>query len=421
MIDIKKLITNAEEMQQNCINRHLDIDIKQVITLYEQQKGLKQELDQLRAKRNEVAQSMKGKMSPEERSVLIEKGKALKEELGEKEEGYKEVKEEYQTQLLQIPNYTAPDSPIGGEEDSTELKRVGEIRKFDFPVKDHLEIGYALDLLDFEAGAKVAGQKFYFLKNEAVLLELALVQYAIKKVMSKGFIPHITPDMARTSVVEGIGFNPRGESTNIYSIENQDLCMIGTSEITLGGKYADTIFKEEELPLKVAGFSHCFRTEAGGAGRESKGLYRVHQFSKVEMFAICKPEDAEGFLEDFLKIEEEICQELNIPYRVLDIASADLGNPAYKKYDIEAWLPGRDKYGEITSTSNCTDYQSRRLNIKYKNKDNETKFVYMLNGTAIAVPRIIISILENFQNEDGSVDLPEVLHPYMGMKKIERK
>ena len=421
MIDIKKLMLNPDEMQQNCINRHLDIDIKHVLSLYEQQKNAKQEIDSLRTRRNEVASKMKGKMSPEERQVFIEEGKKIKEDLNELEESYKGIREEFQQQLLQIPNYTAPDSPIGDEDDNKELRKEGQIKSFDFPVKDHLELGNALDILDFESGAKVAGQKFYFLKNEAVMLELALIQYALNKVIAKGFTPYITPDLARSSVVEGIGFNPRGKETNIYSIEDHDLCLIGTSEITLGGKYANTVFSEEDLPLKISGYSHCFRTEAGGAGRESKGLYRVHQFSKIEMFAICTPDQSDAILKEFLAIEEEICQELDIPYRVLDIASADLGNPAYKKYDLEAWLPGRDKYGEITSTSNCTDYQSRRLNIKYKDKDNQTDFVHMLNGTVIAVPRIIISILENFQNEDGSVDIPPVLHGYLNFTRIEGK
>ena len=278
-----------------------------------------------------------------------------------------------------------------------------------------------MDILDFKTAAVVSGAKFYYLKNEGVLLELALTRYVLDKIMDKGFIPHITPDLAKESVVSGIGYNPRGNETNIYSIQGGDLCLIGTSEITLGGMYMNRLLKSKEMPLRLAGLSHCFRTEAGSAGRVSKGLYRVHQFSKVEMFIICEPSESEKYLESILEIEEDICKELNLPYRVLNIASGDLGNPASRKYDIEVWMPGRNSYGEVTSASNCTDYQSRRLNIKYKDSANDSQFVHMLNGTAIAIPRMIIAILENFQNEDGTVDIPPALHDHLKFTKIEHK
>ncbi len=362
---------------------------------------------------------MKQKLSQEERERLIEEGKNLKNKIAELEEKEREIEKKFMEELYKIPNLTHPATPIGDtDKDSVELKRVGKIKEFTFKPKDHTELAEILDIVDFENAAIVTGQKFYYLKNEGALLELALINFAMKKLISKGFIPYLTPDLAKSSVVEGIGFNPRGEETNIYSIANSDLCLIGTAEITLGGLYSNKILQEKELPVKMVGFSHCFRTEAGAAGLATKGLYRVHQFSKVEMFIFCKPEDSEKFHNELREIEEEIYNELEIPYRVLDIASGDLGNPAYKKYDLEAWMPGRNDYGEITSTSNCTDFQSRRLNIKYKDSEGKNHFVHMLNGTAIAVPRLIIAILENFQNSDGSVEIPIALRPFMGIEKI---
>jgi seryl-tRNA synthetase len=271
----------------------------------------------------------------------------------------------------------------------------------------------------------VTGQKFYYLKNEAALLELALVNYAFDILVKEGFTPVITPDLARSEILDGIGFNPRGNETQIYSIADTDLCLIATAEITLGGMYADVILKEEDLPLKFVGVSHCFRTEAGAAGRESKGLYRVHQFTKVEMFAFTTPEMSEEMHNKFVEYEERLFQGLGIPYRVVDICTGDLGAPAYRKFDLEAWMPGRGEggeYGEVTSTSNCTDYQARRLGIKFKREgEKRPLFVHTLNGTAIAVSRALIAILENYQEADGSVVVPQVLRRYMGgIERIKR-
>jgi seryl-tRNA synthetase len=365
---------------------------------------------------------MKQKLSDADRNALIEEGKDLKTRIAVLEEDERKLDEEYLQEAMKIPNLTHPSVPDGlSDKESEELRKVGKIPEFGFKPKDHTVIAADLDILDFDSGALVAGQKFYYLKNEGALLELALIQYAITKLVKKGFTPFITPDIARSSILKGIGFNPRGEETNIYSIENTELCLIATAEITIGGMFKDKILNQANLPMKMAGYSHCFRTEAGAAGQATRGLYRVHQFSKVEMFIICRPEESDGLLEEIRAIEEEIYQELGIPYRVLNVASGDLGNPAYKKYDLEAWMPGRGEYGEITSTSNCTDFQSRRLNIRYKEEDGKNRLVHMLNGTAIAVPRVIIAILENFQQEDGSVIIPEVLVPYTGKNKIEKR
>jgi seryl-tRNA synthetase len=327
--------------------------------------------------------------------------------------------------LGDLPNFLHPDVPVGGEEDAKELRRVGDPPNFDFAPEDHLAIGDRLALLDFESGAMVAGQKWYYLKNEAVLLELALQRFALDILIEEGFTPYTTPDVARRKVVDAMAFSPRGPETQIYSIEGSDLDLIGTAEITLGALYSDTIVEEEELPIKLAGISHCFRTEAGSAGRESKGLYRVHQFTKVEMFTFTRPEDSEAMHEELLRIEERIFRALEIPYRVIDIASGDLGAPAYRKYDIEAWIPSRGEsgaYGEVTSTSNCTDFQARRLKTRFRRKGaKKNELVHTLNGTAVAIPRALIALLENHQRADGSVGIPKALRPYFGRDEIDAR
>jgi len=269
----------------------------------------------------------------------------------------------------------------------------------------------------------VSGTKFYYLKNEGVYLELGLVRYALDILQKKGFTPFITPDIAREEILEGIGFNPRGAESNVYKLEGEDICLVGTAEITLGGYYSNMILPKEKLPLRMAGLSHCFRREAGAAGQFSKGLYRVHQFTKLEMFVYCLPEESGRFHEELRLIEEEIFEGLNIPFRVVDTCTGDLGAPAYRKWDLEAWMPGRNggEWGEVTSTSNCTDYQARRLNIRFKDDDGKNKYVHMLNGTAIAISRAIIALLENYQQEDGSVRLPRTLVPYCGFDVIKRK
>ncbi|HLL57637.1 MAG TPA: serine--tRNA ligase, partial [Rubrobacteraceae bacterium] len=285
--------------------------------------------------------------------------------------------------------------------------------------KDHVELGEALGIIDFEAGTKVAGSKFYFLRRDAVLLELGLVRYALDRLIEHGYEPTITPDLARDEALIGTGFMPRGPETQIYSVEGNDLSLIATAEIPLAGSLTGEILEGESLPIRLAGLSHCFRTEAGSHGRASRGLYRVHQFTKVEMFAFAQPEQSEALHEEMLGIEEEIFGGLGIPYRVVDICTGDLGGAAYRKYDMEAWMPGRDAYGEITSTSNTTDYQARRLQIRYRTDGGRPQLLHTLNGTAIAVSRALIPILENNQQEDGTVLVPEALVPYVGKKVLE--
>jgi seryl-tRNA synthetase len=339
------------------------------------------------------------------------------------------VEADLDTEGRRIPNMAHPEAPVGREDkDNLEVKRVGEPSRFDFVPADHVKLGQDLDIIDFDSATKVSGTKFYYLKNEGVFLELGLVRYALDILRNRGFTPFITPDIAREEILEGIGFNPRGAESNVYTLEEEGTCLVGTAEITLGGYYANTIIPREKLPLRMAGLSHCFRREAGAAGQFSKGLYRVHQFTKLEMFVYCLPEESGVFHEELRSVEEAIFAGLEIPFRVVDTCTGDLGAPAYRKWDLEAWMPGRanppspegGEWGEVTSTSNCTDYQARRLNIRYKDEDGKNRFVHMLNGTAIAVSRAIIAILENFQQADGSVLLPKALVPYCGFERIPR-
>jgi seryl-tRNA synthetase len=375
----------------------------------------------LQQKRNANAQAMKGKLEQERRNALIEEGKKLKDEISLTESELGSAEKELEDEARKIPNMAHPDAPVGREDkDNLEVKRVGEPAKFNFEAADHVKLGQDLDIIDFDSATKVSGTKFYYLKNEGVFLELGLVRYALDILKKKGFTPVITPDVARTESLEGIGFNPRGGESNVYALEDEDACLVGTAEITLGGYYSDTIIAKDKLPIRMAGLSHCFRREAGAAGQFSKGLYRVHQFTKLEMFVYCLPEESERFHEELRLTEEEIFAGLDIPFRVVDTCTGDLGAPAYRKWDLEAWMPGRNngEWGEVTSTSNCTDYQSRRLNIRYKDDDGKNKFVHLLNGTAIAVSRAIIAVLENFQQQDGSVRIPPALVPYVGFDTI---
>ena len=421
MLDLKFVKEHAEEVRKNIRNRYMDVDVDVVLALYEQRNKLLRELEDLRKQRNENAKQMKGKMSDEERSALIEEGKRLKERISALEEEHGEVDSQLNAEAQRIPNLAHPRAPVGKEDkDNLELRRHGEPTSFSFKPKDHMQLGHDLELFDFDTAAKVTGQKFYYLKNQAVFLELALARYAMDVLQSRGFTPTITPDIAREEIAEGIGFNPRGEESNIYSIEGTGTCLVGTAEITLGGYHAKERLPAEKLPIRLAGLSHCFRREAGAAGQFSKGLYRVHQFTKVEMFVYCRPEESEEIHNQLLAIEEEIFQGLELPYRVVDTCTGDLGAPAYRKFDLEAWMPGRGEsgdWGEVTSASNCTDYQARRLGVRYKSEEGN-RYVHMLNGTAVAVSRAIIAILENHQQEDGSVAIPRTLVPYTGFDRI---
>ncbi len=422
MLDPRVLAERRDEILEACRRRGVRVDVGAAVAAYERVAALQTELNELNRRRNEHQLSGNGKLPPEPREAHNAEGRRLKEGVAVLEERLAQARTALDAQMAVIPNLVHPESPVGGEADARELRRVGVPPRFGFTPLDHLELGARLQLVDFEAGTRVAGQKFYYLKNEAVLLELALQRMSLDVLIEEGFTPFATPDLARRSVVDAMAFSPRGPETQIYSVEGTDLDLIGTAEITLGGLYQDALLEEDELPIRLAGVSHCYRTEAGSAGRESKGLYRVHQFTKVEMFAFTRPEDSEAMHAELLRIEERIWQKLEIPYRVLDIATRDLGAPAWRKFDIEAWLPGRGAkgdYGEVTSASNCTDFQARRLRTRFRRKGaRKTELVHTLNGTAVAISRALIALLENHQRADGSVRIPEALRPYLGRDAI---
>lgn len=421
MLDLQFICDNQQLVADNCRNRGLKIDLDELVALRDQRSTLIAAGDSLRHEQKETSSRIP-KAAGDEKPALIARGRELRDQVSANEADLKDVECRLREVQSQIPNLTHPDAPVGRtEDDSVAVRSWGEIPKFDFEPLDHVALAEKHDLIDFEAGSRVAGHGFYFLKNEAVLLETALCQYALQKLRREGFTLHSTPDLAKMEVLEGTGYNPRGEETQIYSIANTDLCLVATAEITLGGSLKDQILDLEKLPLKMAGLSHCFRTEAGAHGRASRGIYRVHQFTKVEMFGFTAPDTAasDAFHADIVRIEEELFQGLAIPYRVIDTCTGDLGGPAYRKFDLEAWMPGRGEFGEVTSASNCTDYQSRRLGIRCRVPDKKgTQFVHTLNGTAIAVSRALIAVLENYQRADGTIAIPEVLRPWVGCDSI---
>eukprot|EP01125_Pyxidicula_operculata_P020485 TRINITY_DN7583_c0_g1_i1.p1 TRINITY_DN7583_c0_g1~~TRINITY_DN7583_c0_g1_i1.p1 ORF type:complete len:472 (+),score=89.16 TRINITY_DN7583_c0_g1_i1:166-1581(+) len=422
-LNFKHFRENVESIKQNIKERGADADIEKVVDLHHRYLSKDNEVSLLRKRRNEISDRLKGKVSNEERASLVEEAKNVKNKLKDDENEVSNLYNEMFEEGVKIPNDSHPDSPV---DNFNVVKLVGAPPMFDFPTKDHMEIGEMMDLFDFETGSQIAGGKFYYTKNDAVLLELALVNWAVQEVRSRGFTPILTPDVVHSKYSEACGFRPRSPAAQIYSIENHDLCLIGTSEISTAALYFDKLFNPTEatsFPHKYVAFSHCFRAETGHRGRLSRGLYRVHQFSKVEMFMFCLPEDSERLHEEILQIEIDLLTKLGLHFRVLDMPKNELGGPAYRKYDIEAWFPSRNDFGEVTSCSNCTDYQSRRLNIRIKGENGEqSKFLHTLNGTALAVPRIIMAILENFQNSDHSVTVPSVLVPFMGgIQKLEKK
>ncbi|MAT68102.1 MAG: serine--tRNA ligase [Planctomycetaceae bacterium] len=423
MLDKRFILENAEAVQTNCERRGVKADIPRFVELENQCRALQQEVEEISRQANVVSKSIGKAANDAEREARKEEGRQLREQKDAKQAEHDRIAAEAGAIYRRLPNMTHPDSPVGGEDASREVRKgPSQVRRFSFPVLDHVELAEQHDLLDLEGGARVAGHGFYFLRNEGALLELALQQYAMELLVGEGFTPVITPDLARGDVVSGVGFIPRGPETQIYSVENFDLNLVATAEITLGGLYAGQVIDADDLPIKLCGISHCFRTEAGAAGRATRGLYRVHQFTKVEMFAYTAPEDSDAMHDYLCDLECKIFDGLGLAYRVLDIATGDLGGPAYRKYDLEAWMPGRGQggdYGEVTSTSNCTDYQARRLNIRYKTKGEKgTNFVHTLNGTAVAISRAMIAILENYQQADGSITVPEALRKWIGKDRI---
>src|SRR3712207_4984128 len=420
MLDLRYVRENPEAVAENCRNRGVEADVGLVVGLADRRSELIQELNEFKQQQNQLAKSVGGERDLERRQNLIAESRRIKEVIPEREAELQAVEGRLREEMLKIPNMTHPDSPIGKDDtENVELRRVGEIPTFDFGPRDHVELGETLGIIDFEAGTKVAGSKFYFLRGDAVLLELGLVRYALDMLIERGYEPTITPDLARDEALVGTGFIPRGPETQIYSIADSDLSLVATAEITLAGSLAGEILDEEQLPLRLAGLSHCFRTEAGSHGRASRGLYRVHQFTKVEMFGFTTPEQSDAMHEEMLGIEEEIFQGLGLPYRVVDICTGDLGGAAYRKYDLEAWMPGRDAYGEITSTSNTSDYQARRLQIPYRKSGGGPPHPHTPHGPPLAINPPLLPLPGKYYPKDGSIRLPEALVPYVGKKAIE--
>lgn len=407
MIDIKLIREQTEKVKEGVVKKNFDpAKVDAVLEADKKRLEILQKVESLRQERNTL-----GKEDYQRGSKIKEELKTLEPELEIAETEYKEL-------INAIPNLPADDVPEGkGEADNIELRKVGDIPKFNFEPKDHVELGKLLDILDFEAGSKVTGAGFYFLKNAGALLEIALINYGLRFLSERGFTPVVTPDLAKERYYLGTGYLPKGEEAQTYKIEDSDLGLIATAEVTLAGYHADEILDIKKLPKKYAGFSHCFRMESGSYGKYSKGLYRVHQFSKVEMFVFAAPGQSAKIHEELLEVEEEFWKSLGVPYRVIQQCTGDLGAQAVKKFDLEAWMPGRGDYGEITSTSNTTDYQARNLGIRVKDGE-KTEYAHTLNGTLVANSRGPIAILENFQREDGSVKIPEVLIPFMGISEI---
>ncbi len=425
MLDLQYICDNLDDIAENCRNRGVEVNLDTILSLRSRRGELIASGDQLRREQKATSSQIPTAESEDTKQALITRGRELREQLQELDGQLDAVETELKSIQSCVPNMSHPDAPVAfGDDGHVEIRRSGDVPTFDFEPLDHVALSEAHNLIDFEAGSRVAGHGFYYLKNEAVLLELALIQLAVTRLRDAGFTLMTTPDMARDEIIEGIGFLPRGPESQIYSIENTDLSLVATAEITLGGALKDQVLEIDDLPIRYAGISHCFRTEAGAHGRATRGIYRVHQFTKVEMFGFTEPtlDASNAFHEEVVGIEENFFQSLEIPYRVVDTCTGDLGGPAYRKFDLEAWMPGRGDggaWGEVTSASNCTDYQARRLGIRCRTPGQKgTEFVHTLNGTAVAISRALIALLENHQQPDGTIRIPEVLRPWVGLDQI---
>lgn len=408
MIDIKHIRENPEKVKKGVEAKQLDSKlVDKVLELDEKRRSLLSEIEILRAEKNKAAKEQDREKGGEIKAKL----QKIEPELKKTEKSFKEV-------AYQIPNPPADDVKVGKDESGNEVVRKWGEKK-ESSTKDYLELSENLDIIDIKRAAKVSGSRFGYLKGDAALLELALVQFAMEFLVKEGFTPIIPPSFIKKESMRGMGYLEHGGEEDMYVFEKDDLVLVGTSEQSIGPMHMDEVLEEKDLPKRYVSFSPCFRREAGSYGKDTKGILRVHQFDKVEMFSFTKPENSEKEHEYLLSLEEKLFQALGIPYQVVKMCSGDLGAPAAKKYDLEAWMPGQGKYREVTSTSNTTDFQARRLNIKYQDK-GETRFVHTLNGTAFAIGRTIIAIIENYQQKDGSILIPEVLQKWVGKEKITK-
>ena len=418
MLDIQYIRENPKKVQEGADKKQVDVDIDKLLKVDERRRELIQEVEDIRAKKNRASKKIAAADEDEKKEIIEEMQELDKENEG-KEEELKKVEQEFDDLMRKIPNPPLDDVPYGETDDDNKvIEQIGERPDFDFEPKDHLELGEMHDIIDTKRASKTSGARFAFLKGEAVQIQFALVNLALSTLTQKGFVPVVTPEMIRPEMMEAMGYTERGRD-EIFYIEKDNLFMAGTSEQVIGPMHADEIFEKEDLPKRYVGYSSCFRREAGSYGKDTRGILRLHQFDKVEMFSFTTPDESPKEHEFLFQLERDMMEKLEIPHQLIDICSADLGDPAAKKYDIEAWMPGQDRYRETHSTSNCTDFQARRLNTRYRKEDGSLEHVHMLNGTLFAIGRILIAILENNQNEDGSIDMPKALHKYLPFTKIE--
>lgn len=417
MLDIKFIRENPSLVQKAAEAKNVAVNVDHLLEIDNTYRELQQEVQKLREERNANTSQIKGQPTSEQ----LEKGRAIKENLEKKEHALEAVKEELEREIKKIPNVSKPDVKVGKDEKENEVIRTWDKpKKFNFQPKDHLELGEQLDIIDIKRAAKISGTRFNYLKNEGVLLEFALQQLAFDVLVKEGFTPILPPVLIRKEIMDDLGYTQMGEEENIFSIDKDDLYLVGTSEQSIVPMFKDEVLQKNELPKRFAGFSTCFRREAGSYGKDTRGIFRVHQFDKVEMVSFVSEEDDDKEHEFLLSIEEKFFQMLEIPYQVVRICTGDLGFNAARKYDIEAWFPSQQVYREVTSTSTTTDFQARGLNIRYQDGEQK-KFAFILNGTAFSMNRPIIAILENYQQEDGSVVIPDVLQKYIGKKIITKK
>jgi len=420
-MDIKFVRQNPYKVKEGCQKKQIKVDVDKLLMLDEKKRGIIKELELLRAEQNRISNQVRQEKDENKKNSLIVTSRELGPKIKKLEENLKAIDPEIDKLMRQIPNPPFEEVPVGKDDSENQvLRKVKEHTKFDFEPKDHMVLGTDLDLIDTDRAAKTSGSRFGFLKNEAARMEFALVNFALDILSKEGFSLVITPVMLKPEMMAGMGYTERGVD-EIYFLEKDNLYLVGTSEQMIGPMHADEVFELKELPKRYVGFSSCFRREAGSYGKDTKGILRVHQFDKLEMFSFTHPDKSKEEHELLLSMEEKLMQKLEIPYQVINICTGDLGDPAAKKYDIEAWIPSQNRYRETHSTSNCTDFQTRRLNIRFRQKDGSLEFAHALNGTALAMGRIIIAILENYQQKDGSIVIPKVLQKYMGIKKIVKK
>jgi seryl-tRNA synthetase len=420
MLDIKFIRENPEKVKEGCQKKGVRVDVDRILEIDKKKRETITALEDMRAKKNKASKDIAEAKSEQGKKKIIMEMKELDKGNDRLEKSLKDLDEEFRSLLSVIPNLPLDDVPVGkSEKENVVLEEIGEKTKFDFQPKDYMEIGEKLDLIDIKRAAKTSGTRFGFIKKEAALLEFAIVNFAIEKLVKRGFVLVIPPVMIKTEMARGMGFLEQADANEAYYLPQDDLYLVGTAEQPLGTMHAGETFEEKDLPCRYIGFSTCFRREAGSYGKDTKGIFRVHQFDKVEMFSFCRPEDSQKEHKFFLETEKELMSELKIPYRVLQMCTGDLGFPTASKYDIEAWIPSENRYRETHSTSNCTDFQARRLSIRHKKKKGGLDFVHTINGTAFAVGRTLIAIIENYQQKDGSLKVPAALQKYLTFKELK--